>query len=393
MGEWTKTWRRCSLLAGVCLMMACGSDVATFGGGAGGQGSASTTVGGKDDSGSTGATTGGGDDTGPKATGDPIDAPTNEWTWVPFDNAFCANGQSTGIGVNLSDTSDDVVIFLMGGGACWDALTCYLASTAVNISSGYGQGQFDNDAKGFLNNSLMFDRDNSKNLFRDASYVFVPYCTGDVHAGNNVAIYNGKETMHVGAVNMEAYLQRIVPTFADAKRVVLSGSSAGGFGAGMHWGRTQELFGSKIPVFLIDDSGPTLPNPYLKESLENTWKESWNLQDIFPEECTECVDNFDALFSFYADKYPNRRGALLSHTRDNVISYFFQISQQQVSEGLDALAKERLEPHEGLQYYFVDGGGHVLLGDPDTFDQNGVPLLGWLEDMLSGSPDWQSVAP
>ena len=141
---------------------------------------------------------------------------------VPFEEALCANGESTGIGVNFTSQSKEVVIFLMGGGACWDGFTCYIANIATHVSSGYDEKKFSGDKNGFLSDTLMFNRTLSDNPFRDANYVYVPYCTGDVHAGNNVPTYSGKKTHHVGAVNMEAYLQRIVATFPDAERHCLA---------------------------------------------------------------------------------------------------------------------------------------------------------------------------
>ena len=43
-----------------------------------------------------------------------IETPAREWTFVPFDDAFCADGTTTGIGVNPGGR---LVIYLMGGGA------------------------------------------------------------------------------------------------------------------------------------------------------------------------------------------------------------------------------------------------------------------------------------
>ena len=43
-------------------------------------------------------------------TGDPITAPAETWTWVPTDGMQCGNGAATGIGVNLTDRSDRVMI-------------------------------------------------------------------------------------------------------------------------------------------------------------------------------------------------------------------------------------------------------------------------------------------
>ena len=60
------------------------------------------------------------------------------------------------------------------------------------------------------------DRARATNPFRDASYVFVPYCTGDLHAGSNVATYDvlGPRTFaHVGRRNVEALLPRLRATW------------------------------------------------------------------------------------------------------------------------------------------------------------------------------------
>jgi hypothetical protein len=45
------------------------------------------------------------------------------WTWVPFPRALCRDGSSTGIGVNLGN-SDHLMIFVEGGGACFNLATC-----------------------------------------------------------------------------------------------------------------------------------------------------------------------------------------------------------------------------------------------------------------------------
>jgi hypothetical protein len=346
------------------------------GGGAGGAGGSTTS------STSTGGSGG--------APGKPIDAPKEQWTWVPFDDAFCANGAPTGIGVNLTDKSSKVLIYLMGGGACWDQLTCYTLKTAVNIDNGYTDKNFASDAKS-LNGSL-FNRADDKNPLKDASYVFVPYCTGDVHAGDNPnAVYGGKPTKHVGFENMKAYLKRLVATFPNADRVILSGSSAGGFGAGFNWWQTQQAFGN-VRVDLVDDSGPPLPSPYLSQSLQGQWRSAWNLNATLPDGCAECQTDLSAIFGFYSQNLPKNRAALLSYTHDQVIATYFQITQNQVAEGLGVLAG-KIDGYANTRYYFVDGNSHVLLGDPAGLMQNGVVLEDWLSQMLADDPAWKSVKP
>jgi hypothetical protein len=66
------------------------------------------------------------------ATGMPIMATDNTWTWVPFADTKCRSGTPAGIGVNMQSTSKRLMIYLEGGGACFDSQTCGSA-TVVSI--------------------------------------------------------------------------------------------------------------------------------------------------------------------------------------------------------------------------------------------------------------------
>ncbi len=54
----------------------------------------------------------------------PVRAPAEEWTWVDVPGTLCMNRPETGFGINPSSTSEDVLIVLEGGGACFDPVTC-----------------------------------------------------------------------------------------------------------------------------------------------------------------------------------------------------------------------------------------------------------------------------
>jgi len=321
----------------------------------------------------------------------PISAPMEQWTWVPFDDAFCANGTPTGIGVNLTDKSKRVLIYLQGGGACWSEFTCYTLKIAANFSTGYGPLEFMGDEK-TLGSTFFFDRAQAGNPFKDYSFVFVPYCTGDVHAGSNTVTYGANKAMHVGWQNMTAYLARIVPTFPSPERIYVSGSSAGGYGAGFNWRHVQDAFGAAIRVDLIDDSGQPLPAPYAKDMLIQTWRTQWNLDVAFPPGCAECLTKFDALFDWYGKAYPNQRGALLSYQTDTVISQFYGISTAEFSMALDALETTRIDPYKNLHYFNATGMNHTLWGKP-MVATNGVTVQQWLTQIVTDDPAWTSQHP
>jgi len=327
-----------------------------------------------------------------------IVATAGSWSWVPFDNAYCGDGSSVGIGINPSSTGNRVLIYLQGGGACFDEQTCYTLQTAANFNSGYGAAQFalESASTAYLAKpGGFFDRNSAANPFKDYSYVYVPYCTGDVHAGSNV-VGIGTHTAHfVGFDNMKAYLSRLYPTFRTAGRIVISGSSAGGFGATLNWWQTQRAFGD-VRVDMIDDSGVMMPTDIL--ALGNGADAGeyvvWNLAATLPVDCTACVTALDAIFSFYSAALPNSRGALLSYTADSVLPNYFGITSAQFTTGLNELEATRFDPvlNPNLAYFTFGGSGHVLFFLPGI-TTNAETLQQFLTLMESDSPAWGSVHP
>ncbi len=321
----------------------------------------------------------------------PIEAPAETWTFVPFPDSACGNGGPAGIGVNLTTRSRHVLIYFQGGGGCWDALTCFLP-TASNINNDYTEATFNGEIRG-AGRFLMFSRTDARNPFRDASFVYVPYCTGDIHGGNNIREYVlGDQSMtvhHVGARNVEAYLRRLALTFPMADRVWLTGASAGGYGAGLHWDRVQRAFTS-ARVDLLDDSGPPINPPTERYSL---MKSAWNIQ--FPEGCTRCSDDLGALFDYYATRFPPpHRMGLLSYTQDRTISTYFGITGTQFQTALDGLTARSFDPHPNFRYFEVIGSDHTMVGSLGTLTgPGGASLLQWVTAWANDSTPWNSVRP
>ena len=165
--------------------------------------------------------------------------------------------------------------------------------------------------------------------------VYVPYCTGDVHAGNapnaTVPQVPGVQQF-VGYTNMTKYLSRIVPTFPSVTRVLLTGQSAGGFGAALQYVQTARSFGS-VPVDLLDDSGPLMGNPYLAACLEQSMSTLWGLTNTFiAQDCgSDCNDPGNDLLLYWEHlpkTFPNARFGFVDSTGDSTISSFFGFGAQ-----------------------------------------------------------------
>ena len=112
------------------------------------------------------------------------------------------------------------------------ARACWVHPTAANIASGYDVQRLGTDPR--TSGLSPTAADTRQSFFADASYVFVPYCTGDLHAGSAMAVYqvDGQPTVtyHFGARNLDLYLERLSGSFPRVDHAWLVGESAGGFG-------------------------------------------------------------------------------------------------------------------------------------------------------------------
>jgi len=263
----------------------------------------------------------GGSDTPPVEAGPdamPINGlPTETWAWVPFPDARCRDGSSTGIGVNLNPASTKLMIFLAGGGECVDVTSCSMNPASFGEADFTGLSESNSD--GSVNVGV-FDRTNAANPVQQWSYVYVPYCTGDSHSGNNVSTVSGVGPQQfVGYVNVGLYLARIVPTFPNLTQVLIAGVSAGGGGAALNYLRTARAFGS-VPVDLLDDSAPPLEAPYVNPSAQIDTTALWGLDGTVVADCgSHCSSGtmFGLDYATYAaSSHPNATFGLVDSAND-----------------------------------------------------------------------------
>jgi Pectinacetylesterase len=335
--------------------------------------------------------------------GDPITAPPMTWTAVPVAGSICRDGRPTGFGVNIATGSDKLLIYLEGGGACFNATTCAQApsswaATDANLGS-----------RVRLYNLL--DR-NGTGPFKDWNLVFVPYCSGDVFTGTAMSGYMGQPQM--GYSNFFKYLQRIIATFKGLSQVVLSGSSAGGFGIAWNWMLTQDAFGT-VPVFALDDSGPPMSADYLSPCQEQRVAKLWGWADALHPACTGC----DAangkvvrpLLQTSLARAKGKRFALLSYDEDGVIKTFFAYGLNNCAnwdsllppaypagkypQGLAELRQVWAGAPDAAMYV-VRGGGHTFLGSDLSRIQattTSASMLDWVKQFVDKGSGWSNVTP
>jgi Pectinacetylesterase len=367
-----------------------------------------------------------------RAQGTPINPPPpSGWLWYEIAGAICRDKSPTGFYVRFT-ASDRLLIFLEGGGACINPGFCrYNPASVDQILSGGGQtgvgslwgavaGRQQPGCYSDGSPSGIFDSSNDANPFKNWNMVYVPYCTGDVFFGTRTDVMIPGVTapqQFVGYRNMQKFVARLVPTFKDTiKRVVLSGSSAGGFGAVLNFSMVKDSFGDGIAMDLVDDSGPSFSDRSMPVCMQKRWRDLWGFSDAFPPDCAECFQadggGLLQITNFLQRKHPSVRAALISSMQDEIIRLFYSAGNsdcdafddahpvrnllftlgatfpaEQYTAGLNDLRATYTATHHFATYYL--GGAsitsHQRLWRPSFFDAAaGVSTARWLTDFLDG---------
>ena len=324
------------------------------------------------------------------------------WTWLgpeEFDNApKCMDGSLTGLGISRSPTgSKKVLLFMQGGGACFDGQTCAIADNALSADH-MDEASFAAWAAEDGTMTIM-NRDRAENPFKDWNFVFVPYCSGDVFSGANPSGFEGRP--QVGFENVAAYLPRIRSTFRDADQVVLSGTSAGGYGAAYNYVQVQKAF-SNLDLTVIDDSGPVFGPDFTDPCLQEKWKSTWAMDKTAPVTPFPIGEGGGGLFALVQQlvkEHPKSKFAFLSHESDLVMRFFHGIGKSfacslpnimSSTTFANGLREVRSMQGDNFSTYYGPGTTHQYFKDEDAelydTEVDGVKLSSWLNDVVNGTP-------
>ncbi|MCG8333308.1 MAG: pectinacetylesterase family protein [Proteobacteria bacterium] len=233
------------------------------------------------------------------------------WTKVDIPGAICSNGsqykifvmKSKGFWNWLYGYTKNLLIYLEPGGACWDYPSCTgqtgvrgaanpngIPDNFMNLGDYLDPNVEGGSVNAVISPLVLNNHPTGQNVQTSRwNKVFIPYCTGDVHSGNNTKIYDdptGENPPityhHVGATNIEKVIAYLQGEFSNIKKLMVTGSSAGGVGSLTNYHFFKEALGPD-ESFLLNDSGPifsateTEGNQYL---LHQKIKQEWNLDYI-----------------------------------------------------------------------------------------------------------------
>lgn len=258
--------------------------------------------------------------------------------------------------------NDKLVVYFNGGGACWDDATCVASLALAGVP----------DARPSYNPSILqanspegaggiFDDDNNKNPFKNWSKVFIPYCSGDLHVGSNEVTYTDVDgsitgfpsapvtVKHHGFDNFMAVREWLKNNLHDGKGkgkktkgkkgkgkkikdLLVTGSSAGGYGATLNFPYLQSAFPNARTAMFADSSQVILTEGFIQDVF--SFGKNWNLEQTLAPGFSDVLGAYNAfgfntqIFDFLTQAYPETRFAQYTTEFDAVQVQFLKIMDQ-----------------------------------------------------------------
>ena len=300
------------------------------------------------------------------------------YTFAPDDDGpTCLYGDPFRVTVRDTD-SKDLMIYLQGGGACWSQ------KCAANKTAGAGIQPI-----GWTNADPDFNP-----VFFDYDVVFVAYCDGSVFSGDNVVKKpdGSIERRHRGLANLSAALDIALERFPDPERIVLAGSSAGGYGTILGTAATRMAY-PKTPLFVINDAGIGLTNPADPSIVEAATTE-WKFTQFVPPSCEGCVESgqFTSFIGWGLEHDPSLRVSAFSSYQDGIIGGVFLNMDGPDFQSLLLSETDSIHQRfpERFERFVIDGGAHTaILAGYSGLSVNGENLMDWSRAMIEKTPEWR----
>jgi len=322
------------------------------------------------------------------------------WEFDVASGPQCIRGGPFRASVRPSDSSEDLVIFLQGGGACWSDFCLAIENAPAGVP--------DLD---------VLDPTLAGNPVADWDVVYAPYCDGSLFAGEADWDDDGDgeiDRIHRGLRNLSATLDMAASFFPRPRRILLAGSSGGGYGTILATVMVRFVY-PNAELLVFNDSGVGVlkdEEPWFMTRLIDEW-DAW---ELIPPSCEGCIDSghLTSMVGWELERDTELKVSVFSSYADAIIAdTFLQIGE----EGFrDPLVREATRLHERYpdRYmpFLVEGAMHttllgsvsgiiavpegqdsswdnfVELGGLDSTSLNGVTVGDWMTAMIDGDPAW-----
>ncbi|KKO48328.1 hypothetical protein VT06_12425 [Arsukibacterium sp. MJ3] len=375
------------------------------------------------------------DDQGTTRTINPscaFDTVANPETGEPLDNAFHFYFKQ--------GKSKNLLVYFNGGGACWNDATCIASLALASVPAArpaYNPSILAENSP--QNAGGIFDDSQKANPFKDWSKVFIPYCTGDIHVGSTDTTYTDVDgsitgypgapvtVKHRGFDNFMAVREWLKNQLDNKKqhkikKLLVTGSSAGGYGATLNFPYLQAAFPKADSALFADASEAIVTQGFIDSvfGFDKVWNVETSLPLLFSEALTTySATEFNAeIFTKLSEAYPDSRFAQYTTQFDIVQVQFLKIMDQndqgnsnpftwgiteydylyfaEWNARMEASLSFLSETTNNYQYYIGSGNIHTILTNafataevPQPFyheqSADNVKFTRWLERFASSA--------
>ncbi|MCX8122802.1 MAG: pectinacetylesterase family protein [Spirochaetes bacterium] len=326
-------------------------------------------------------------------------------------------------------TVNKLVIYFQGGGACWHYNNCVAKPTYSEELMYYDDANIldliSNGQAKSMGYSGIFDFTNAENPFKDWNFVYIPYCTGDLHWGKQDTEYTkdgspSATIRHRGHVNFQLVLEWLRNHFKnpDPDVIFVTGISAGSYGAIFNLPYIAEEF-QDSQVHLLGDAGNGVITDEFKQNIDTLWGAS--LPDIgsFNQFSGYNIDNLTIadLYSTIANFYSNYRFAQYTAAWDENQVFFYNVMLNIENPGddyknwynpvdsvwcqwhtnmldiLETTYSNITHNPKNYSYYIAPGDVHTILmtNEVYTLTVNGVRFVDWLGSIVEGGDTFVTI--
>jgi hypothetical protein len=315
----------------------------------------------------------------------------NGWNKIPGGpGTSCASGSPYYFFVHPGNPRR-LLIHFQKGGACWNQVNC-----DVRREPTFDPTVDDTDLP---QPAGVFDFTNDDNPFKDFTVVFISYCTGDVHLGNRVAIYQVPATgsqqastfqiHHQGYPNAMAALRWVFTNILSPDLIFVSGESAGAVASPFFSAVVANRY-HKSRIVQLGDGAGGYRTPVVLKLLEG-WGAVETIRRALPYWKHQDAINFETLYIVAAINLPSVRFSQFNTVEDSIQLLFLRLIGAE-SLFLESLLEQNYadirKSYAGFRTFTAPGNMHTIMSRPEFYSLkvNGVRFRDWVFEMMEGKP-------
>jgi hypothetical protein len=225
--------------------------------------------------------------------------------------------------------------------------------------------------------------------------VFVPYCTGDVHAGDRVETYTTGSSRdfdiyHRGYPNAQSALNWIYANFRQPESIFVSGCSAGAIGSLLHTPHLIQHYPQTAITQLGDSGGGLTAYTNITWDIDADYDAGQHFPDWIPGMQDEIAHAFTiaAFASAAANYYPTYTFAQYNTANDSSQQRYFVAdggAPEDFPAALQSSLTEIQSSSDNFRAYTAAGEHHCILQHANFYAEatNGVRFRDWVADLAN----------